>query len=113
MASRVEEAGKMSGTLVGVLSGAEIGTAAIPIPIFGTLVGAFVGGLVGNSAGQLLGVITDRGTSKVVDLFAVGLGKAALYGARRAEAAVPQPTRTEPPPPLGSGIPPADPNVRA
>jgi phage tail tape-measure protein len=95
MAGRVEEAGKTAGTLVGVLSGAEVGTAAIPIPIVGTFVGALVGGMLGGSVGQLFGLIFTKGTSTIVDTSAAALAKAAQYGAKRAELAVPQPPRTE------------------
>ena len=95
MAGRVEEAGKTAGNLVGVLSGAEIGTAAIPIPIVGTFIGAIVGGMLGSSVGQLFGFIASRGSSSIVDTSAVALARMASYGMKRAESVVPEPPRTE------------------
>jgi phage tail tape-measure protein len=105
MAGRVEEAGKTAGTLVGVLSGAEVGTAAIPIPVVGTFVGALVGGMLGSSVGQLFGLIFAKGTSTIVDTSASALARAAQYGAKRAELAVPEPPRTEVYVPSGSSPP--------
>ena len=43
--------GRIAGTYVGILTGAQIGTVTIPIPVVGTLVGAVAGGLVGKNAG--------------------------------------------------------------
>jgi phage tail tape-measure protein len=98
MSDRAVEAGRTAGTLLGVLSGAEVGTAAIRIPVVGPLMGAFVGGLVGSSAGQVLAMLASKGSSLVLDTFAVGLAKAANYGAKRAEAVVPEPPRPDLPP---------------
>jgi hypothetical protein len=95
---------------MGVLSGAEVGTVAIPIPVFGTFFGALVGGILGNTVGQVIAFLAAKGSSAIVDTTAVALAKAASYGARRAEIAVPQPPRAQaaaPSPP--SGPPPAAP----
>jgi len=39
----------------GMLSGAKLGNAAIPVPVLGTVVGGVVGGVVGSELGQRLG----------------------------------------------------------
>lgn len=114
--SKVEETGKTAGTLVGVLSGAEVGTAAIPIPIVGTLLGALVGGMLGGSVGRWFGVIAAKGSSAIVDTSAVALARVADYGAKRAEINVPQPPRTEAPipsAPSSSTAPPAPPGPKS
>jgi uncharacterized protein YcfJ len=49
--SPASDAGRTAGTVVGLLTGAQWGTTAIPVPFVGTLVGAVVGGMVGNEAG--------------------------------------------------------------
>src|SRR5437588_9397223 len=113
MAGRVEEAGKTAGTLVGVLSGAEVGTAAIPIPIVGTFIGALVGGMLGSSVGQFFGLVASKGSSAIVDTSAAALARAAEYGARRAELAVPEPPRTEAYVPSGSSSAPAAPKAKS
>lgn len=47
-----QEKGRIAGWGAGMVAGAQIGTAAIPIPVVGTLTGALVGGLLGSKLGQ-------------------------------------------------------------
>jgi len=105
MGERPTEAGKTAGTFLGVMSGAELGMAALPIPVFGPLVGAFVGGLVGSTAGQVMAMAASKGSSMVLDAFAMGVAKAATYGARRVEAAVPEGPPPDLPPAPAPSVP--------
>ncbi len=52
---RNEQMGGLAGLGAGVLAGAEIGTAAIPIPVVGTFVGALAGGVLGSALGRRVG----------------------------------------------------------
>jgi hypothetical protein len=47
-----QETGRWAGLGAGVLTGAQIGTALIPIPIIGTFTGAVIGGALGSRVGQ-------------------------------------------------------------
>jgi phage tail tape-measure protein len=50
-----------------MLSGAKIGSAAIPIPVVGTFVGGVVGGVVGTEIGQRLGRAVINGATAFVE----------------------------------------------
>lgn len=50
-----EETGGLAGLGAGVLAGASLGTALIPIPVIGTFAGALVGGLLGSQVGKTVG----------------------------------------------------------
>ncbi len=47
------DAGRIAGTFVGLISGAQVGS-AIPIPVVGTFVGAVAGGMLGSEAGRFV-----------------------------------------------------------
>ena len=46
------ETGRIAGFGAGMVAGAQIGTAVIPIPLIGTITGALVGGALGSRLGQ-------------------------------------------------------------
>jgi phage tail tape-measure protein len=50
-----ERVGSIAGLGAGVIAGAQIGTAFIPIPIVGTFAGALVGGVLGSEVGKTVG----------------------------------------------------------
>jgi phage tail tape-measure protein len=50
-----ERVGGIAGLGAGVIAGAQIGTAFIPIPIVGTFAGALVGGVLGSEIGKTVG----------------------------------------------------------
>jgi phage tail tape-measure protein len=52
---RNERVGSIAGLGAGVIAGAQIGTAFIPIPIVGTFAGALVGGVLGSEVGKTVG----------------------------------------------------------
>ncbi|MBF6612393.1 MAG: hypothetical protein IVW55_04625 [Chloroflexi bacterium] len=64
---RNEQMGGLAGLGAGVIAGAEIGTAAIPVPIVGTFVGAMVGGVVGSAIGQRVGSAALSGLNAFLD----------------------------------------------
>lgn len=50
-----DQVGKIAGLGAGIVTGASIGTAILPIPVIGTFAGALVGGLVGSQVGRTVG----------------------------------------------------------
>jgi phage tail tape-measure protein len=52
--SEHEETGRLAGLSAGVLAGARIGTALLPIPFVGTVTGAIIGGTLGSRFGRQL-----------------------------------------------------------
>lgn len=72
-----EDVGKFAGATAGVLGGARLGSAFIPIPVVGTFAGALAGGVLGSEVGKRVGkavingagafVETMRGNDPVVD----------------------------------------------
>ena len=50
-----ERIGSIAGLGAGVIAGAQIGTAFIPIPILGTFAGALIGGVLGSEVGKSVG----------------------------------------------------------
>jgi phage tail tape-measure protein len=50
-----EETGRLAGLGAGVVAGAQIGTALIPIPFLGTVTGAVIGGTMGSRFGRQIG----------------------------------------------------------
>jgi phage tail tape-measure protein len=48
------ETGRLAGLSAGVLAGARIGTALLPIPFVGTVTGAIIGGTLGSRFGRQL-----------------------------------------------------------
>jgi hypothetical protein len=75
---RAGQTGRAAGTVWGVLSGAGVGSAAMPV--LGTLVGAVAGGLLGGGAGQWLGRAMLRATSAVFKGTAAVAGVVASAG---------------------------------
>jgi phage tail tape-measure protein len=49
-----QETGRLTGLGAGAITGAQLGTALIPIPIVGTFAGAVIGGALGSRVGQKL-----------------------------------------------------------
>lgn len=50
-----DKATTLAGAGAGVLAGAQVGTALLPIPVVGTFTGALVGGLIGTKIGKKVG----------------------------------------------------------
>lgn len=50
-----EKTGGLAGTGAGILTGAQLGTVLIPIPVVGTFTGALVGGVLGSKVGKKYG----------------------------------------------------------
>ena len=50
-----ERVGSIAGLGAGVIAGAQVGTAFIPIPILGTFAGALIGGVLGSEVGKTVG----------------------------------------------------------
>ena len=60
-----EKTGGLAGTGAGILTGAQIGTVLIPIPIVGTFTGALVGGVLGSKVGKKYGgALLDKFNNK-------------------------------------------------
>lgn len=47
--------GGIAGFGAGAITGAQFGTALIPIPVVGTFTGALIGGVLGTQVGKVLG----------------------------------------------------------
>jgi hypothetical protein len=58
-----ERIGGLAGLAGGVLTGARIGSAVLPVAGVGTFAGAVVGGIVGNEVGKRLGRAVVNGFS--------------------------------------------------
>jgi outer membrane lipoprotein SlyB len=52
---RNERIGSVAGLGAGMITGAQVGTLFIPIPIVGTFAGALIGGLLGSEVGKTVG----------------------------------------------------------
>ena len=60
-----EKTGGLAGTGAGILTGAQIGTVLIPIPVVGTFTGALVGGVLGSKVGKKYGgALLDKFNNK-------------------------------------------------
>ncbi len=62
-----EHISKTAGVGAGMLGGARIGQAVIPIPVVGSFAGAVLGGVVGSEVGKRLGKALINGVSAFVD----------------------------------------------
>ena len=47
-----EETGRLAGVGAGAVTGAQLGTALLPIPVVGTFAGALIGGALGSELGR-------------------------------------------------------------
>lgn len=60
-----EKTGGLAGTGAGILTGAQVGTVLIPIPVVGTFTGALVGGVLGSKVGKKYGgALLDKFNNK-------------------------------------------------
>lgn len=60
-----ERTGGLAGTGAGILTGAQVGTVLIPIPVVGTFAGALVGGVLGSKVGKKYGgALLDKFNNK-------------------------------------------------
>jgi phage tail tape-measure protein len=66
-----EKIGGLAGLAAGTLTGAQLGTVAIPVPVLGTFAGALLGGVLGSRIGRQV-------TRPMLD--ALGLFKASTPG---------------------------------
>ena len=64
---RNKQVGGLAGLGAGILAGARVGTAIIPIPVVGTFAGAMLGGVLGSAVGQRLGAATLSGLNAFMD----------------------------------------------
>ena len=62
-----ENISKTAGVGAGMLGGARIGQAIIPIPVLGPFAGAVFGGVVGSEVGKRLGKAMINGAAAFVD----------------------------------------------
>ncbi len=62
-----EDIGKVAGLGGGLLAGARIGGAVLPIPVIGPFAGAVIGGMVGSELGKRVGKAVINGTTAFVD----------------------------------------------
>ncbi len=62
-----EQISKTAGVGAGMLGGAKIGQAVIPIPVFGSFAGAVLGGVVGSEVGKRVGKALINGATAFVD----------------------------------------------
>jgi phage tail tape-measure protein len=62
-----ERVGSIAGLGAGVITGAQIGTVFIPIPIIGTFTGALLGGVLGSEIGRNLGAALLDGVTAFTD----------------------------------------------
>jgi phage tail tape-measure protein len=73
-----ERVGGIAGLGAGVIAGAQIGTAFIPVPIVGTFAGALIGGVLGSEIGKTVGAALLDGVHAFTE---------SLSGARPSESA--------------------------
>ena len=64
---RNEQYGGLIGLGAGILTGAEVGTFVVPIPVVGTFVGALFGGVLGTKVGQRVGGMALGGLNSMLD----------------------------------------------
>ncbi len=62
-----ESISKTAGISAGMLGGARIGQAVIPIPVVGSFAGAVLGGVVGSEVGKRVGKALINGATAFVD----------------------------------------------
>ncbi len=62
-----EQISKSAGIGAGMLGGARVGQAVIPIPVVGSFVGAVLGGVVGSEVGKRVGKALINGATAFVD----------------------------------------------
>ncbi len=62
-----ERVGGIADLGAGVIAGAQIGTAFIPIPVVGTFAGALVGGVLGSEIGKTVGAAILDGVHAFTD----------------------------------------------
>lgn len=62
-----ENISKTAGISAGMLGGARLGQAVIPIPVVGSFAGAVLGGLVGSEVGKRVGKALINGATAFVD----------------------------------------------
>ena len=65
--SEKENISKTAGVGAGMLGGARIGQAVIPVPVLGSFAGAVLGGVVGSEVGKRLGKALINGATAFVD----------------------------------------------
>lgn len=65
--ARNEQYGGIIGLGAGVITGAEVGTFILPIPVVGTFVGALFGGVLGTKVGQRVGGVALNGLNSMLD----------------------------------------------
>ena len=85
-----ESISKTAGISAGMLGGARLGSAVIPIPVVGSFAGAVLGGVVGSEVGKRLGKALINGATAFVDTLRDAPGSVA--------GAVPEPGGDETPP---------------
>ena len=62
-----ENISKTAGVGAGMLGGARVGQAIIPIPVVGSFAGAVLGGVVGSEVGKRVGKALINGATAFVD----------------------------------------------
>ena len=67
-----ESISKKAGIGAGMLGGARIGQAVIPIPVLGSFAGAVLGGVVGSEVGKRVGKALINGATAFVDTLREG-----------------------------------------
>ena len=67
-----ENISKTAGVGAGMLGGARVGQAVIPIPVVGSFAGAVLGGVVGSEVGKRLGKALINGATAFVDTLMEG-----------------------------------------
>jgi outer membrane lipoprotein SlyB len=70
--SEQERIGGYTGLGAGILTGARIGSAVLPVAGIGTFAGAVVGGIVGNEVGKRVGRAVVNGFSAFTKTLAEG-----------------------------------------
>ncbi|HEY4376699.1 MAG TPA: hypothetical protein VGM93_06055 [Acidimicrobiales bacterium] len=65
--SEKENIGRVAGLGGGIVTGAKVGSAVIPIPVVGGFAGAVVGGFFGSEIGKRVGKAVINGTTAFVD----------------------------------------------